>query len=103
MVPKCQRVPAPNEPGRPFRLSPVVAVPIAALVTLLIATSGRYGYHRDELYFVVAGRHPTFGYPDQPPLVPLLCAAMNAIAPGPLVVLRCRLRWPPPVPSLSRP
>jgi hypothetical protein len=49
---------------------------VAAAVALVhLVSAGGYDFFANELYFIVSGRHPAFGYVDQPPLIPLLAAA----------------------------
>jgi len=65
-----------------------VAVVTGLCVALLLATAGGYGYHRDELYFRILGRHLAWGYVDEPPLTPLLGRAATALFGDNLVALR---------------
>ena len=50
----------------------------ALTLALHLWVNGSYGYFRDELYYIACGRHPAFGYTDQPPLIPLVAWASDA-------------------------
>ncbi len=50
----------------------MIAGALALLTLFLHASTGwRYGYFRDELYFIACAQHLAWGYVDQPPLVAL--------------------------------
>src|SRR5258708_27512654 len=62
---------------------------LGALSLVIHAVANQhYDFFRDELYFIVCGRHPAWGYVDQPPLVPLIAGFADWAAPGSLLALR---------------
>jgi Dolichyl-phosphate-mannose-protein mannosyltransferase len=63
----------------------------AAGVVLVAATApflGRYGWDRDELYFLSASRHPALGYVDFPPITAWVAWIVRQLAGDSLVALR---------------
>jgi hypothetical protein len=70
-----------------FALRLVVAV-LAVKSSLILAVAGRYGWHRDELYYAVAGLHIQGGYVEFPPVTALLAALARGLFGWSLVGLR---------------
>jgi hypothetical protein len=58
------------------------------LFVVVTVVAGRYGYHRDELYFIEGGHHLSWGQPDNPVLVPLLAAGWHDLVRGQLWAFR---------------
>ena len=68
-------------------LGPVLVV-VALRCALTFAVAGRYGWHRDELYYAVAGLHLQGGYVEFPPVTALLAALARVLFGWSLVGLR---------------
>src|SRR5436853_3838985 len=65
-----------------------IAFLVAAKIGITMAVADRYGWHRDELYYLASSRHLALGYVDYPPITPLLARVDQAIFPGSLPALR---------------
>jgi hypothetical protein len=81
-----ERGPAEKTPIA-FAVGPVLAV-VALKCALTLAVAGRYGWHRDELYYAVAGLHLQGGYVEFPPVTALLAALARELFGWSLVGLR---------------
>ena len=95
---------APADTRRDDPVPGVVWLIAAVFVAVELAVSDRYGFQQDELYFLVASHHLSFGYVDQPPLAVLLARTTDifgvnptairilpALAGGAIVVIAARL------------
>ena len=74
------RDPLPASPTSTGRDAAFLALPTLAAILLHLPFLERYGWFRDELYYVVCGLHPAFGYVDHPPLVAWIARAVWEIS-----------------------
>ena len=85
MTVKTETTKAPKSGGESLRSAVWLAAGFGVLKYVL-ATLGQiaiqhagYGVFRDELYFLVCGRHPAWGYVDQPPMIPLVARISESL------------------------
>ncbi len=63
---------SPTSSPAELRTSRWIYVIAGGAFLLQFLTAARYGYFRDELYYIDCARHLSWGYVDQPPLIGLL-------------------------------
>jgi hypothetical protein len=88
-----------SEGGRPRRalLGGAIIVLLALLkLSIHLLTAANYGYFRDELYYVDAGKHLALGYVDFPPLVALVAALTTGCSATRFSPCTSSPRWPAP-------
>ncbi|HVB34710.1 MAG TPA: glycosyltransferase family 39 protein [Patescibacteria group bacterium] len=83
-MPETELVPAPR--GR--KISPSVFVLAGLTLLLHLLFDGRYGFFRDELYYIACGHHLAWGYVDQPPLVAVFARLSEALLGRSLYAIR---------------
>src|SRR5579864_7644145 len=69
-----------------YELTPVLVLAMVSFVGHMLV-AGRYGYFRDELYYLIAGQRLAPGYVDFPPMIALLAALMHVVAHDGLVAI----------------
>jgi hypothetical protein len=70
------------------RLPQLLALLAVVKLAATLAFSDRYGWHRDELYYLASGNHLAWGYVDYPPVTPALARLEEAVFGVSLVGLR---------------
>src|SRR5580700_6599483 len=70
---------SPSERNRASNGMLAVAGIATASFVLHMILNNRYGYFRDEFDYIICGRHPAWGYVDQPPLLPILSRIFLAV------------------------
>ena len=74
----------------PTRVASPPHIPLLAAIAVFalhLIGNPHYGFFRDELYFIICGRHLEWGYVDQPPIAPLFAAGSQMFGHS-LVLLR---------------
>jgi hypothetical protein len=70
---------ADSHPQRAGGIGVLLGLALADFVAHMLV-SNNYGYFRDELYYMEAGRHLAFGYVDFPPFIAVVAKVLDVLA-----------------------